>query len=516
MSTTPDFDAVHVISDLHLGGERDHEIFTEEQRLAEWIDTVWNSETKRVALVLAGDIIDFISVYRDQTYFSPSDAMRQIDLIFGFNGANAEASSIKPLPRLGAALRGFVERPKEGCVRTLVVLIGNHDVELAIPRVRERLRRNICGESAEKRARLIFAVDGQGWQCTVRRHKVYCVHGNEADPVNRNDHEGMRRVAAALERDEQGLSSEAAIVNRYWTRNFGTSLVVDVLNKARKTIPYIDLLKPEEEPLADIVQALMPGEIGDRAMDLLRLAPRGAKNEVFRGTLGGASEGDGDELAKRPSKPRRDELSPPRTPPLSPLDVERLEALVREGRAPEDLAEGGTLGPWDLVDIKLRQIVGASTTRPLWRSLTHWESLRGYREVEQGDRIYAAYDPHLGPDVKVFIAGHTHLPRAYRGGKRLYFNSGTWIDLLRIDHIVPPHLDDEEHVKNFEHALEDLKSGERERLKPFLDTAHIGTAVSVYADDEGGATTVKATLHRVTASKVIGEDLKTHLVGGAQ
>jgi len=39
---------------------------------------------------------------------------------------------------------------------------------------------------------------------------------------------------------------------------------------------------------------------------------------------------------------------------------------------------------------------------------------------------------NVGPDIHVVVTGHTHLARAIDlGGGRLYFNSGTWIRLMR-------------------------------------------------------------------------------------
>ena len=61
--------------------------------------------------------------------------------------------------------------------------------------------------------------------------------------------------------------------------------------------------------------------------------------------------------------------------------------------------------------------------------------LDGDRSFEVGTRDYAfaAHDSRVGPDVCFVLAGHTHLERAVpraRGG--MYYNSGTWMRILRI------------------------------------------------------------------------------------
>ncbi len=524
MSTAGDFDEVHVISDLHLGGEKGREMFRSEPRLAGWIDRVRESPAKRVALVLAGDVVDFISVYRKGTYFCPSDAVRQLDALFG---PDTLAMPDTPVARLGL-LRDALKRFVKSSDRTLVVVIGNHDVELAIPMVRERLRELLCGDGLAARARLVFAVDGQGWRCAVGGRVVYCVHGNEADWANANDHEGMRVVAAAIERGEQNLGrGESALVKKHWKRNFGTGLVVDVLNEARRRAPFVDLLKPEGEPLADIVQALLPDEFSERIGSLVaegargllfRYAPRAvrvARAVTSTGTLGGAVD-DADTV-----KTQRPPQTVPQSQPRGTLparEVERMEALLRDGYTPEDLAVDGTLGVTELAKITAMRLFGVDPTRALLQSLAKWEELNSYRAIERGDEVIDAYDPHLGPEVAVFIAGHTHAPRAIERERCLYFNSGTWIDLLRIDDLVA-EANRAGSLDDFAAKIERLTSGRREDLDAFIDRARVGTAVTVRSDVAGGALQVSATLHTTTADALIGTVLKAFTmtaVGGSK
>jgi hypothetical protein len=54
-------------------------------------------------------------------------------------------------------------------------------------------------------------------------------------------------------------------------------------------------------------------------------------------------------------------------------------------------------------------------------------------EVGTRDYAFAAHDARVGPGVTFVVAGHTHLERAVprpRGG--MYYNSGTWMRVLRI------------------------------------------------------------------------------------
>lgn len=514
MSSPGEFDVVHVISDLHLGGEKGREMFTSEGLLAGWIESLRNeSAERRLALVLAGDIVDFISTYRQGTYFCPSDAEKQLEALFGDGPEQSRDVPLKKLDKLRDALKVFVRTQN----RTLVVLIGNHDVELAIPKVRERLQSLLCGDDLAVRARLVFAVDGQGWRCKVGGRVVYAVHGNEADWANANDYEGMRLVAAGLERGEQLLGQgERGLVTRYWKRNFGTSLVVDVLNTVRERAPFIDLLKPEGEPLADIVEALFPEMLTERITTLAKVGARGllfryvpraartARAFASSGTLGGDVD---EERESETPRGAREFGTGPQFTSLTARDVDAMEALIREGRAPEELAESGSLGAREFVQLFVRQALGASTSKVLLESLKRWDDLRNYREIDQDDEVIRAYQSRIGPDVDVFIAGHTHAPRAIERGGRYYFNSGTWIDLVRIDEIVKKAETDND-LKDFDETIKLLKSGKRSDIETLIDRERICTVVTVQTAKENGADVVTATLHNASMSAPVGDEKK--------
>jgi UDP-2,3-diacylglucosamine pyrophosphatase LpxH len=177
-------DQVHVISDLHLGGAAGHQIFDQGALLRGLIDHLrTRAQGLRVALVLNGDILDFLAS-DGASYLDPTGAAHKLDRIL-------HDPAFEPIFQ---ALARFVREER----RTLVLVLGNHDVELALPEVTERLLEELCGEDPAARGRVRLAVDGTGYACRVGGKKVLCVHGNEVDPWNIVDHAALLRVIQAL------------------------------------------------------------------------------------------------------------------------------------------------------------------------------------------------------------------------------------------------------------------------------------------------------------------------------
>src|SRR5215510_7032697 len=105
MMNLPAYDELHVISDLHMGGAPGFQILGETARLAAFVRWVRGQRPDgQVALLLNGDVVDtFERIIDRDPAFSP----------------------------IWDALAEFV-RTKN---RTLVIVIGNHDLEVALPPV---------------------------------------------------------------------------------------------------------------------------------------------------------------------------------------------------------------------------------------------------------------------------------------------------------------------------------------------------------------------------------------------
>ena len=70
----------------------------------------------------------------------------------------------------------------------------------------------------------------------------------------------------------------------------------------------------------------------------------------------------------------------------------------------------------------------------LRRALKDWLADDKTFKVDAPDETYKGVTENVGTDMDFIVTGHTHLERAIdMGGGRYYFNTGTWIRLLRFD-----------------------------------------------------------------------------------
>ena len=137
-----------------------------------------------VALVINGDMVDFLAEPGAEA-FDPGGAIQKLDRIAG-------DAAFAPVWK---ALKKFV-RTKD---RRLIITLGNHDLELALPWVREHLLGLIAGDDDAARGRVVLAFDGTGFLCRVGNATVLCLHGNEVDDWNVTDFETIpRRCSAAI------------------------------------------------------------------------------------------------------------------------------------------------------------------------------------------------------------------------------------------------------------------------------------------------------------------------------
>lgn len=151
------FDKVFVISDLHLGGRTGKRAFREGPVLAKFIDTVRDDPESKVALVINGDIVDFLADGPDTPEFNarPEAFLSML---------NAKGDELKPV---FTALGELVRDDRQ---RRLVLQLGNHDIELALPSAQQTFRELLSITDPLHRARLSFETSGKGWICQVGPH----------------------------------------------------------------------------------------------------------------------------------------------------------------------------------------------------------------------------------------------------------------------------------------------------------------------------------------------------------
>lgn len=402
-------DELYVISDLHLGGIDGRRIFAAEEQLALWIDGIAAPDrdlVKKIALVINGDIVDFLAAEGAKAFDAPS-ALAKLDAVLEHYKAIFDA-----LGRF-AAVEGNL----------LYLAVGNHDVELGLTSVRQHLIQAIYPRATEEQARRI-SFDGEPLCFLVGDREIHCVHGNAYDDWNRVDHSRVAEIDEALQRHELPAP---------WVPNAGSKLVVEVMNDVKKTWPFIDLLKPEGVHFVPLLAMLDP----EKLALLATIFPIGGSYLYSylhaRGLLGDEAPPGATteaELARRLafSKP---------TLGTAEQMLEDAEISFRAAVNPKELAgpvgEQQMLGPfWDA----FRGWVAGKPTRARVRDV-----LRGLMaedrtfDLHAEDDVFRRVDAEIHEDVDFVIAGHTHLERALRRrkGTGYYFNSGTWIRLLELD-----------------------------------------------------------------------------------
>ena len=442
--------SIFVVSDLHLGGAEGFRMCEAKgrARLAELFRWIRDQATDslRPHIVIAGDIVDFLA---EEPYVAFTDkedeAVRKLDRIL-------EASD-----EIWSALELAAVR----CSITL--MLGNHDVELSLPKPRRRLLERI-GRPVE------FLYDNEAFT-----HGALLIeHGNRYEGWNVVDHDALRKARSLLSRGEPGAA---------FPTQPGSELVVRVMNRIKRAYPWVDLLKPETASVIPILSAL-----GVSPWAVAAQATKAAAAAAWRQSQFAA---DGTPTSSRfiAETPEPRDSPQPVTHPLD--DLEDVFAVF--DRVPETaLAERGDG----------RMVAeGAMNIREelLFRGLRRWgeKDNRSFK-VEEENKIYRVAAEKLVAQggYKVVVFGHTHHAKriALKNGG-LYLNTGTWADVMRIPEEV---FSAEEPVArsafgDFMTALKTDVSDLRRLIPTFakidFDAAGELTAADVLFFDQGGTTT---------------------------
>jgi UDP-2,3-diacylglucosamine pyrophosphatase LpxH len=229
-----------VVSDLHLGagGDCPLEDFHDDALLADWIGERADS---RSTIVLNGDIIDFLQIEVPVAGEPLPD-----DYLWD------EATSVAKLrrcagghPAVFEALHGFVVAGG-----SLLVTVGNHDLDLAWPAVQAELQS------------LVGAADGTIGVGLQHRlfGTVHVEHGHRYTPENRpRDFDSFLHVCPT------GGSVGRQVLECTW----GSRFVLDEINPLEREVPYLDNVKP----VLKVAYHLLMGEAleGRRFRTVLKL-----------------------------------------------------------------------------------------------------------------------------------------------------------------------------------------------------------------------------------------------------
>lgn len=430
----PSYDALYSISDLHLGGPPGMQMFRESGRLGGFLTWLAGSGpgARHCALVIAGDVIDSLpSLTRAGGYIMVECA------------ADLVESTLKAFPEVLEGLRTFVRA--EG--RELVVLLGNHDLELALAEAQYKFCELVAEKDEKAWGRIHFYTNGTGFRCRVGSKIVYITHGNEADPWNHVDYEALRRAAHLR---SLGHAFDLAA----WRPNAGTMLVVEAMNDIKRRYPFVDLLKPETGAALKALAVLDEKRMADFYAAIPALVQAAIAHTGPRVVLGGS----------RQAVPTPDALELLRTSEASlggdthasaEEFKKRVLKLHREGKRPEDLVGPGV----EKLNVitRLWSFLRDKPADAMRNALREWTKGDESFSFENEDDVCRGVLSQIGTGIDVVITGHTHLPRwIHPSGDfcRVYLNAGTWARLIAFD----ADLLDIKNKEAFAAAFEALKS----------------------------------------------------------
>lgn len=451
-----------VLSDLHLGEGRDpnhgrvspKEDFLFDHAFSDFVDRHLDEADRdgvEWTLILNGDLVDFLQVTA-----SPGNAELREDPRYGLKAGRLETRWKLDRVAMGheeffRALARFAER------FPVVVVAGNHDIELVYPEVQERLGQLVASHldpGAARRVRENLRVEP--W-CFFDG-TVYAEHGHRFDPVNSFQHQLDPRLPESAGPGVDDIELP-----------MGSLFVRYLFNRVESEVPYADNLKPAtrflrwyaaNHPVRSLRFLFSDGREMMRRLRRksvpLPESAYGSRQAAHRAELGRMAEriagrtgwtpaavremlGELDALGQAPILRKRDRRSwrvlrwlvgPWRTPVLLGLALAVLPVGFVLALAPlflpnsvTALLAGGPswLGP---TAEAVRWLFVVEVLALLW-----WRRRRGGDpDLQERLRLrQAAVRIRNITAARFVVMGHTHDSDLFRvGGGGEYFNSGTW------------------------------------------------------------------------------------------
>lgn len=408
---------VVVISDLHLGGV-EPAMMSHAVELADFLRGLPARlrEDESLELVIAGDFIDFLAIALNGVHdaWTPTPGRAVEKLKHAMRGHDSVVYE---------ALSAFVRAGHR-----LTVIVGNHDLELAIPAVQQAFCENLNVD----RHQVVFVDDGQAW----RIGGALIEHGNRYDGANVNDWNGLRATVSAWSREE-AIPAPLQI-------SAGSRIVEQVVNPLKQRYPFLDILQPQGELIAYLLLAMEPALKYDFKA-IRRLLVGGIRQALAqhngppRAERNVANRVSDDALVGRPLETRKlDQLFGIEGVALSEQEVSARDLIREFLRNPGDNLESFLKSEQPIPRARLLQL------QSVIAEMTHGdESLNPAGETEQyGRNARRLCDGH---GIEVVVMGHTHKPRHVGDAKKAsYINTGTWVDRIVVPRAALEQSDDGE------------------------------------------------------------------------
>jgi peptidoglycan hydrolase-like protein with peptidoglycan-binding domain/UDP-2,3-diacylglucosamine pyrophosphatase LpxH len=410
-----------VLSDLHLGNGGPYDCYAGGQELCRFLER--EALQKPTRLLCNGDTVDFL-LNDDPLSLERGRAVRQ-------------AQAAMALPENAAIFASFGRVLQAG--GQVVIRLGNHDAELALPEVQAVLRAALKQPATIARG-LVFQTGEDpaksGGILQIGGAKILISHGEQNDHWNQLDYPRLTATAKATETIAAEGGGSAAERFEYPP---GSRLVKRLLNplKARYGMRFADLLKPDFQGAALTALAVNPLAVrtllGGATLKILwQLHSRRAMAATFVDP----QTGDGSAEPGEADLGLRERI---RGAGLDASEAGALQALLQPARAQSFAAPDETQDP-DGRSASSRQNgalikilrAGLSAYAAGQRRLAGREGERffslapGESEWSEAQRLASKYG------VGAVLFGHSHAARFFADRDLLYLNTGTWIWLLQL------------------------------------------------------------------------------------
>ncbi|OWY18959.1 hypothetical protein C7N43_25790 [Sphingobacteriales bacterium UPWRP_1] len=409
---------IYIISDLHLGGEpakpnelRGFQLNTHGRHLADFINLLAQQENKQIELVINGDLVDFLA------------ELPWAD--FEYNTALA-VQKLKRIMRREEPVFTALQQFLCSSNHSLVLLMGNHDLELCLPALRRVLEEKIGATGANFR----FIYDGEAYTIGT---EVLIEHGNRYDAWNSADDNNLRLLREKMSRAESAGDS-------IFKAPKGSALVAQIMNPMKEKYRFVDMLKPETGAVIPILLALEP-TLRSKIDDLLRIylsdtvlgAVTGRDIPATSTEKTGATGEDlvNRELLQLMGDEELQEFLYATDEINTQEETSGKETSTRELTNERGFNFGFISGMLQLLLFNSRDTL-AKRLPALLKAL---QTLQNDKTFDTATETFTEYliaaRRLVANGFRYIIFGHTHLgKKVHLGNDAWYFNSGTWADLM--------------------------------------------------------------------------------------